>query len=282
MIKTKYYMSILLIVLPLRVLSQNIVPFAEIGQFNSANSISINSTGFIFVIDEAGNEIIKLDTLGNEVNRIGGYGWDSYSFDSPSDIFTNTLNIYIADKNNDRIQIYDKDLNFLSSFSTKDNENIQFRYPTGVAVYSQGDLFILDSDNSRILKFDLRGDFITTIGGIESGNYVLNNPKKFTLMPNGNLIVIDNNNLVYFDQFGNYINNVKLEYEPANINSLFDIVAIVSGKNIYYGKIPDIPGSSSLNLFSPKIVDDARDAVIFNSKMYVLTEKQIYVYQITD
>ncbi|MEW6194579.1 MAG: NHL repeat-containing protein [Bacteroidota bacterium] len=282
MIKTKYYMSILLIALPLRVLSQNVVPYAEIGQFRSANSMSINPAGFIFIIDEANNEIIKLDTLGNEVNRIGGFGWDSYSFDSPADIFTNTLNIYIADKNNDRIQIYDKDLNYLSSFSTEGNENIEFRYPTGVAVYSQGDLFILDSDNARILKFDLRGDFITTIGGIESGNYVLNNPKKFTLMPNGNLIVIDNRNLVFFDQFGNYINKVSLEYEPTNISSTYGIVAITSGENIYYGRIIDSQLSSSLKLFSPEIIDDPRDAVIFNSKLYVLTEKQIYVYQITD
>lgn len=281
MIKTKYYMSILLLIAPLSILPQQLIFEREIGHFETANTLSINPAGFIFVLDTNNNEVIKLDTLGNEIKRTGGYGWDTYSFDSPVDIYTNTLNVYIADKNNDRIQIYDKDLNFLSSFSTSDNDNekIRFRYPTGIAVYSQGDLFIVDSDNSRILKFDLRGEFVTTIGGIESGNYILSNPSKITILQNGILLVVDGVNIVSYDQFGNYINHYRFESEPTNINSLFDKLTITDGKTIYFRL-----SNNSTNFYEKMITldidDEVIDAVIFNSKMYVLTKKQIHIYQI--
>lgn len=281
MIKTKYYMSILLLITPLSILSQQLILEREIGQFDTASTLSINPAGFIFVLDTNNNEVIKLDTLGNEIRRTGGYGWDSYSFDSPVDIYTNTLNVYIADKNNDRIQIYDKDLNFLSTFTTNesDNDKIRFRYPTGIAVYSQGDLFIVDSDNSRILKFDLRGEFVNTIGGIESGNYILSNPSKITILQNGILLVVDGVNIVSYDQFGNYINHYKFDSELTNINSLFDKLTITDGKTIYFRS-----SNSGTNIYDKMITldidNEVSDAVIFNSKMYVLTKKQIYIYQI--
>jgi len=82
------------------------------GKFSNAVSFSINPVGSIYITDADKNEIIKLDTLGNELNRIGGYGWNPAAFDFPADIFAQTLKVYVADKNNNRIQVFDKDLNF--------------------------------------------------------------------------------------------------------------------------------------------------------------------------
>ncbi len=156
----------ILLMFPFIVLPQKIQQVAEIGDFYQASSFSINAAGFIYVTDAGANEIIKLDTLGNELISIGGYGWSESAFDEPVDIFATTLNLYVADKNNHRIQFFDKDLNYLSEFGTNDidNPDYAFAYPTSCATSNQGDFYILDSDNLRVLKYDLNGNFLIEIG----------------------------------------------------------------------------------------------------------------------
>jgi len=206
------YMSILLFIISVPVFSQNFVFNGNIGNFRSAKSFSINDAGFIFVIDSNNSEIIKLDTLGNIIKRIGGFGWQESSFDDPEDIFANTLYFYVADKNNNRIQIFDKDMNFLSSLKTNNNSEHSFQYPTSLAVSTQGDFYILDSDNSRILKYNLRGEFQFQIGGYDAGSFSLQSPKKISITSNQMILVVDQNNLIVFDSFGNGLSKTKLRF----------------------------------------------------------------------
>lgn len=264
---------------------QQLIYCGEIGSFNSANSFCMNPAGILFVADAGSNEVIKLDTLGKVIRVIGGYGWGESSFDYPSDIFANTLNVYVADKNNDRIQIFDKDLNFLSVLSTSEykNEKHKFRYPTGIGVSTQGDLFILDFDNTRILKFNFRGEFLTEIGGYESGNYALLNPKKFALSPAGKIIVLDPPFLIFFDNFGNNLNKTKLELEAENINSTLQAITISSQDKVEYFS-SDRNNLYGINLKTciPNIEKRITDALLHNNKLYLLTDKTIFIFQINE
>lgn len=260
---------------------QNLIPAGEIGSFSSARSFSINPYGIIFVSDDLKNEIIKLDTLGNVIKTIGGYGWDNSSFDNPADVFANVLNVYVADKNNNRIQIFDKDLNFLSQISTQNSadERFAFKYPSSVATSNQGDFYILDSDNQRILKFNLRGEFISEIGGVDAGTFRLTNPLKLSLDNNLNLITAEKNTLFIFDQFGNGIRKVPLPFEVKNLNSLFNNIVIVNEKNVLAAKVVAEP-NLQMNLLNPNITEDIVDACVFKSKLYVLTGSTIFVFQL--
>ena len=130
-----------------------------LGKFTDASSFSYNPSGFFYVADRHTNEIFKIDTLGNIIKYIGGYGWDESNFDDPIFIFSTLLNVYVTDKNNHRIQIFDKDLNYITQLSNKNLEstnknleNSKFGYPLGCVVSSMGDFFVLDSENKRILK----------------------------------------------------------------------------------------------------------------------------------
>lgn len=255
----------------------------EIGSFNSAYSFSINPAGFLYVSDASSNEIIKLDTLGNVIKTIGGYGWNNASFDFPSDVFATTLNVYVADKFNDRIQIFDKDLNFISSLSSNsiDNELYNFRYPTGIGVSEQGDMFLLDSDNSRILKFSSSGKFILQIGNYEAGNFALTNPKVFTVI-NNKIFVIDNQRLLIFDLYGNNISTRNLDFIPVNINSTFYGITINSSNKIYYSFLKNKNLTIEFNVFEPKINEVITDSLIFNNKLYILTSNKIFIYRIVE
>lgn len=280
MTTAKFYMSILLFLHFTINHAQILRETCQIiGNFQNASAFHINPQGSLYVIDQDKNEIIKMDTLGNIVKTIGGYGRNNLSFDSPEDIFTTTLNVYVADKNNDRIQIFDKDLNFLSSFysSSIHNENTSFRYPSGVGLSNQGDFFILDSDNSRILKFSFNGTFLTTIGSYDAGSFALSNPVKFVLSSSEKILVIDQSQIVVFDSFGNNITKIALNFEPTNINSTANGITIISEDRIDYSLQPN---SYNFNTFIPETKDVLRDALIFNSKMYVLTSTTIHIYKI--
>ncbi len=261
--------------------AQTFIQSGQIGTFNSASSFSMNAAGYFYVADVGINEIMKIDTLGKVIKTIGGYGWTESSFDNPSDVFANTLNVYVCDKNNNRIQLFDKDLNFLSQFSTQnlDDERSKFRYPTGSAVSTQGDLYILDSDNIRIVKYNARREFQSNIGGYDAGSFSLTAPKHFVLT-NTNLLVLDSQYLVIFDQFGNGIKKIKLPFVPDNINSAFRKICINSKSQIVLIDEANFDSANFIPVnFLQTVEEEIIDAVFFNSKLYLLTENTILIYQ---
>lgn len=116
----------------------------KIGEFEQASAFDINASGFIVVADKFKNEIIKIDTNGNQIVTIGDTE-DAASFDFPIDVFSNALSVYVCDYNNHRVQRFDKDLNFISQLSTRESENSEesFGYPVASVTSDIGDLLFL-------------------------------------------------------------------------------------------------------------------------------------------
>lgn len=280
--RLKHYMLFLLTMVNI-IHAQGFIENTQIGNFTNAASIAINPSGFIYVTDSQTNEIYKIDTLGTLIKTTGGYGWSEGSFDNPIDIYANVLNVYIADKNNHRIELYDKDLNFLSQFSTQNSteSNYSFNYPTGITVSNQGDLYILDSDNKRVLKFNLRGEFLNSVGSIDAGRYQLSNPIKLCLDSFSNLVVLEPNLLTVFDQFGNGLFRMNISIPAINMNSYFGTLVLVDNSNVMMIHTDE----SSNQLVTADAVklnldEDIVDAALFNSKLYILTKSSIHVFNI--
>ncbi len=278
MIVKKFYMLILLLLVS-KITAQSLVYKFELGNFNDANSFSFSAAGFFYVSDSGSNEIIKIDTLGNVLKVVGGYGWSESQFDKPFDVFTNVLNVYVTDYNNNRVQIFDKDLNFISEI--KNSDKIEFRFPTCAASSNQNVIFILDSDNKRILKLDRNGNLLLTIGDIDAGKFQLSSPIKFCIDTNFNLIVLNNDKLFLFDQFGNGLKKIDLNFTPRNINSLFNLITIINNDKILLAKIDDKNEISFFdNLLSFNGLDDIQDGLVYNNKLYVLTKNNIQVFDL--
>jgi hypothetical protein len=251
------------------------------GNFSSASAFSITSSGFIYIADDGDDSLIKLDTLGNAIKEIGGYGWGESAFDTPSDIFATSLNVFVCDKRNHRVQAFDKDLNFISELYTRERENSEerFGYPLSCTLSFMGDLYVLDSENIRVLKFDLFGNYIQNFGGFDWGTFSLKNPKKLAINFDNSIFVLDDSVLVIYDQFGNGKEKINLGNSFTNMNTTF-VSLILNNKNeIYMGsigigenilkKIALIGFDSSLNILS---------TTVLNNKLYVLTPKEIFVF----
>lgn len=273
---------ILIISLSIEIPAQQYID--SFGKFGNAVSLSINPAGNIFVADADENEIIKFDTLGNEMNKIGGYGWNPSAFDFPADVFASTLKIYVADKNNNRIQVFDKDLNFRYELTNEKTESefYSFAYPIGCGVSNQGDFFILDSDNKRILKYNMTGGYLLEIGGTDAGSFALNEPKHFAVSNDGKVLVIDGNKIIVFDQYGTGLLKLAAEIEPKNINVTFSILTINNDTTIKFIDLSKRDAEFKTISFKNDLGDmHIKDSSIFNSKLYLLTSKTIFVYDLS-
>jgi DNA-binding beta-propeller fold protein YncE len=126
----------------------------------------------------------------------------------------NGIDVFVADYGNHRVQRFDRNLAFVSSFSTRNRPNLDdrlpegragFGYPTDIAVSRHGDLFICDGENSRILKVIGLSKIEKTFGGFDAGKGLLHKPSQLEIGPNDNVYVHDGQRVVVFDNFGNFI-----------------------------------------------------------------------------
>lgn len=262
-------------------LSQTFLYNYSFGKFKNASSFHLNSAGFIYVTDSGSDVLFKYDTLGTYLNEVGGYGWTEEAFDDPVDVFATTLNVFVCDKNNHRIQSFDKDLNFISILSTRDSDNyeMEFGYPLSCAVSNMGDLFILDSENKRILKFDLFGNFIQNFGGIDAGSFVLNKPVDLAVSSSANTFVIDGSDIVVYDNYGNGLAKIETGLKLKSINIISSLLTTNTEDEIYFADLK----ASEFNLkkinlselsHQPKFVS----SLMNKNKLYILTDNEIMVF----
>lgn len=262
------------------VVAQTFEYLSSIGKFNEASSFYISANGYLYITDTGDDELILMDTLGNEIKSAGGYGWDDNLFDDPIDVFADPLSVYVADKNNHSIKRFDKNLNFISLLNKKESSypEEQFGYPLSCATSNLGDLYFLDSENKRIMKFDVFGNFITSFGGIDAGKYQLKEPKQLAISSSNNIYIIDGSEIIIYDHFGNGINKIETSLHLSSIRIVFDQLLVTTRDQVYL---------SSLNSPDPKMTrigltgyetGNIKSAVLFNSRLYVLTSTSILIF----
>ncbi|MCD6116902.1 NHL repeat-containing protein [bacterium] len=193
----------------------------------NAMSISTGPDGSVYIADTGNNRIVKLNSSGLCIRKHGGFGWGAGQFDSPVSICgRNGLDVFVADYFNNRIERFDKDLNYISVLSPNDqwDENFYFGFPLGVDISSQGELFCVDGENRRILKFDVMGNPQIEFGGFSAGEGRLESPCCVLVSDKGRVYISDKD-LGYirvFDVHGNFLFDIGngILKNPAGIAEL--------------------------------------------------------------
>ena len=127
------------------------------GALSSPHGIAVakvDKQTFVYVTDAGNNRVVKFEYTGSNLDYVkaaGSRGSGASSFNGPAGIAADSCgNLWVADRNNDRIQVLDKDLSFKTRFEA------QFNRPTGVAFGTNTkQLFVVDSSNARVQKFSL-------------------------------------------------------------------------------------------------------------------------------
>ena len=115
-------------------------------------------------------------------------------------------NFYVTDLGNARVQKFDKNGEFLTSWGSKGMGNSEFHAPTGIAVGS-GYVYVSDHELSFIKKFDLNGNFITSWGQTGSDVTKLKLPSGVAVSNDNFVYVVDtgNSRVVKFDSDGKFV-----------------------------------------------------------------------------
>lgn len=105
--------------------------------------------------------------------------------------------IYVADCDNDRVQVLDQYGQYLHHFGQEGAGEGELKQPRGVHVH--GDyVYVSESGNNRISVFSTSGQFITTFGKYGMGEEELNRPLGITTDRNGLVYFIANNRIQVF------------------------------------------------------------------------------------
>lgn len=119
----------------------------------------------IYIVEQGNHRILKLDLNGNLIDKFGNRGSGNYQFDSPTDIASSTgLKIFISDPGNNRIQVFDKRWQYLSSI--KGNDKFRTRdeiSPEYIGVNKLGEIFFYDKRSKSLGKYDEDGAYLDQI-----------------------------------------------------------------------------------------------------------------------
>ena len=116
-------------------------------------------------------------------------------------------NIYVVEQGqgspaiNHRVQKFDSSGNFTLKFGQLGTGDGQFKFPSGIAVDSLGNIYVADNNNHRIQKFDSNGVFVGKIG-TNGGDGTSGTAAGEFNLPFG--VAIDGSDNVYVADTGNH------------------------------------------------------------------------------
>jgi len=115
--------------------------------------------------------------------------------------------IVVADRSNNRIQVFNKDGTFHRKFGTEGNRPGQFNRPASVCMDSMGRLIVTDKDNHRMQIFTLDGEILLKFGEKGSGNGQFLYPWDVAVNSKNQILVSDtrNHRLQLFSPAGEYL-----------------------------------------------------------------------------
>jgi tripartite motif-containing protein 71 len=105
------------------------------------------------------------------INEWGSEGDDDGQFVRPHDLdFSPTEDkLYIVDRDNNRIQVFDKNGTLLFKWGEEGEGDGEFTLPYGLDVDKEGNVWVADRGNNRIQKFDAEGNFLLAFGSEGEG-----------------------------------------------------------------------------------------------------------------
>lgn len=122
------------------------MPGAGAGRFDGPTDVVVAANGDVFVSDghetESNNRIVKFSAAGRYLSEWGGTGDAPSRFDVPHALALDSQGrLFVADRNNNRIQIFDQDGRLLEVWT-------QFGRPSGLYIDAEDTLYVSDNQSN--------------------------------------------------------------------------------------------------------------------------------------
>ncbi len=155
---------------------------------NEPTDLAIGLEGEIFVLVGHGQgepHVLKFDREGELLKSWGEQGTGPSQFDTPHSVVIDTEGmVYVADRQNRRIQIFDRDGNYVKEWAYKG-------LPCGLYIHSDGTMYMVSGFAGEILELDENGRAVGRNGQPGRGLGEFGEAHYMTLTPNGDIWVAD-------------------------------------------------------------------------------------------
>ena len=193
--------------------------------YNTPSGLAVAPDGSIYVTEESGQRLLKLNAGGTMQWAVGlpGVVVDTDANDrlnNPRDVALAPSGlVYVADSSNDRIQIFNPDGSYYATLGTGyGTGDYQFKWPTGLFITADGTIYVADYNNQRVQIYNSNRVYVATLGvtGVAgSDNAHFRNPRDVVVDGRGYVYVSENSNyrVQVFDANRNYVRTIGVTGE---------------------------------------------------------------------
>jgi streptogramin lyase len=228
---------------------------SEPGQFKRPRDLAVGPDGTLYVADTENHRIQHLSPVGEVINSWGSFAASTEASPAPNGTFNEPWGIavgpdgavYVADTWNHRIQKFDADGNFLTTWGfgiSQTDDPYGFYGPRDVDVDQKGQVYVTDTGNKRIVMFSSDGEFITSFGsaGFSPGEF--DEPVGVSVDSQGRVFVADTWN----QRVQVFVQNEDGSFTP---NNSWDIVGWY-GQSLDNKPFIDVDNGTNLYVADPE------------------------------
>ena len=142
-------------------------------------SVAVDNDDNVYVTSD--HKLQKFSRDGHFITYVGQRGSKDGEFIEPQGVKFYCGRLYVCDRYNNRIQVFDTNLNFLRTIGSSGSGRRQFNQPRDVDFDYEGNAYISDNQNHRIQVIDSSGQFVQQFGQ-EEGEGKLERPTAVHVM----------------------------------------------------------------------------------------------------
>ena len=131
-------------------------------QMKYPRGVATDDFGNIYVSSE--HKLQKFTSTGELIKCVGREGGKEGEFNVPRGLTLRDNLVYVSDCNNNRIQVFDLDLNFVRSIGSRGSGRGEFDEPFDVKFDTAGNMYVAEWANERVQVMDSSGRFIQEFG----------------------------------------------------------------------------------------------------------------------
>ena len=235
--------------------------------FNKASSLTVGNDA-IYVVENGAHRISKLDMNGNLLEKYGKRGSSNYQFDNPIDITTtNGLKLFVSDKGNNRIQVFDKRWQYLSSIFG--NERFQTNSeitPTFLGVNKLGEVYFYDEKARTLGKYNEDGAILDQIplpGEVKQVSEIQ--------VAEGSIFILDKKSALIhrISENGFYTSFYKAENTSSFVYTEKGMFVATTNAIVKHLSLTKV----TIRSFEKNV--EIRDLYVLEDKIYILTSKEL-------
>ena len=144
--------------------------------FQRPNGIAVDKEDNLFISDGKRHCVYKLDKNGDQLKVIGRRGIGNGEFNDPRGVAVIGEHVFVCDRDNSRIQVFSRELEFVKVIGSRGTGNGQFLNTFDISQDEAGNLYVCDWKNHRIQVLNNEGEFLYSFGTKGKGKGQLDAP----------------------------------------------------------------------------------------------------------